>query len=400
MERQASTRLRIAIGAAAPVARRKVVLALCLVLCALGPGLSANAQQGTFVTFDAPGAGTGSDQGTYAMSMDTAGDITGYYYDTNFVAHGFVRTADGTITTFDPPGSVYTLAHAINPAGVITGDWYDANSVDHGFVRASDGTFTTFDVPGVYFFSAAGGIDPEGDVTGTYYDTTFFLHGFLRTSAGTVTTIDAPDAGRNYDDSGGTQAFGINPAGTVAGCYNDANSAGHGFIQASDGTLTEWDLPNSAVYYAGCSLYYGYFFGSIPFIGINPSGAITGAYFLPIAGNPFTGNYRGFLRAKDGSFTTFDAVSSPSSPCCTWTFGIAINPSGVIAGFDNDYNSVNHGFVRAKNGTITVLDAPGAGTGFNQGTWTFSINPAGQVAGQYADANYVFHGFLWTPPAQ
>ena len=131
-------------------------------------------------------------------------------------------------------------------------------------------------------------------------------------------------------------------------------------------------------------------------VGINPAGAMTGAYFEPIS-NFFGGNYRGFLRAKDGNFTTFDAVPSPSSPCCTWTFGVAINPAGEIAGFDNDYNAVDHGFVRARDGTITILDAPGAGTGFFQGTFAFSINPAGQVAGQYIDANNVFHGFLWSP---
>ena len=56
---------------------------------------------------------------------------------------------------------------------------------------------------------------------------------------------------------------------------------------------------------------------------------------------------------------------------------------------------MNHGFVRAKDGTVTLLDAPGAGTGFVEGTLAWSINPAGQVAGFYSDANRVNHGFLW-----
>jgi hypothetical protein len=300
------------------------------------------------------------------------------------------------------PGSKYTFAHAINAAGVITGDYYDANFVDHGFVRASDGTFTTFEVPGVVSFSDAGGIDPAGAVTGTYYDTNFFTHGFLRAPDGTITTINAPDAGRNYFGGGGTQAFGFNPEGTVVGCYNDSKSVGHGFVRTKDGALTEWDLPNPATYWPGCfSLDDEGYFGSstVPLVGINPSGEITGDYFQPISGNPFTGNYRGYLRAKDGSFTTFDAVPSPSSPCCTWTYGVAINPAGVIVGFDDDYRDVNHGFVRAKNGTITILDAPGAGKGFFQGTFPLAINPAGQVMGQYEDANRVFHGFLWIPPS-
>ncbi|MGH9432393.1 MAG: hypothetical protein ACRD3T_12710 [Terriglobia bacterium] len=375
---------------------------LCLIVWFLGLSLPAYAQrQGTFVTFDVPGASTAIDQGTFPMSINPVGEITGFYIDTNSVAHGFVRAADGTITTVDPPGSVYTLAHAINPAGAITGDWYDANSVDHGFVRASDGTFTTFDVPGAYFFATAGSINPAGDVTGTYFDTNFAGHGFLRTVDGTITTIDAPDA--ETGSFNGTQAFAIDPQGTVAGCYADAQFVGHGFVFTRDGTLTTFDLPNSGVagYWGGCYFDGGYFFiGGIPLVGINPSGAIAGTYFQPISGNPFGGNYRGYLRAKGGSFTTFDAVPSPSSPCCTWTNGIAINPAGVIAGYYNDFHSVNHGFVRAKDGTVTTLDAPGANTTFGQGTWAFSINPAGQVTGQYDDANYVFHGFLWIPPAQ
>jgi hypothetical protein len=313
-----------------------------------------------------------------------------------------VRATGGTITVFDPPGSTGTFAgsgtyvDAINAPGVITGSYYDANSVAHGFVRAADGTFATFDVAGVLAFSSAGDIDAAGAITGTYFDSNFVAHGFIRASNGAISTIDVPGAFSMPGYGYGTQAFGLKPPGTVAGCYTDANLVGHLFLQTKKGRLTTFDLPNSATYYPGCSVDYGYFFGSIPLVGINRTGAVTGAYFEPIS-NLFTGNYRGFLRAKDGSFTTFDAVPSPSSPCCTWTFGVAINPAGVIAGYDNDYNSVDHGFVRARGGTITILDAPGAGTGFNQGTFAFSINPAGQVAGQYIDATKVFHGFLWSP---
>jgi hypothetical protein len=223
------------------------------------------------------------------------------------------------------------------------------------------------------------------------------IHGFLKASNGTITTIDAPGAGTGPIE--GTQPLSINPQGTVAGCYMDANFVGHGFVRAKDGTLTTFDVPNSLNF--GCLDDYGFFSGPTPIVGINPAGSITGSYFEPISGNGFGGNYRGFLRTKDGRFTTFDAVPSPSSPCCTWTFGIAINPGGEIAGWDNDYANVNHGFVRTKDGTVTILDAPGAGTGFNgsQGTLPHSINPGGVVAGFYADANTVYHGFLWIPPS-
>jgi hypothetical protein len=51
------------------------------------------------------------------------------------MVHGFLRAPDGTITTFDSPGSTFTFAAAINPGGVITGGFIDASCVVHGFVR-------------------------------------------------------------------------------------------------------------------------------------------------------------------------------------------------------------------------------------------------------------------------
>ena len=77
---------------------------------------------GTFIEFDAPGAGTGSGQGTLPFAINPEGTITGYYNDANSVGHGFVRTAGGTIMTFDAPNQVNgTNATAINAEGTVTG---------------------------------------------------------------------------------------------------------------------------------------------------------------------------------------------------------------------------------------------------------------------------------------
>jgi hypothetical protein len=59
----------------------------------------------------------------------------GVYADANNVLHGFARDFNGTITTIDPPGSVFTLAGSINPMGTITGIYFDASGVSHGFLR-------------------------------------------------------------------------------------------------------------------------------------------------------------------------------------------------------------------------------------------------------------------------
>src|SRR5215469_15265698 len=108
------------------------VLAVCLTLATLGLGLSVNANERNmcFTTFDAPGAGTGFGQGTFAYNINPAGEIAGDYNDNSNVYHGFVRAPDGAITTFDAPGAgtgsgqgtFTTTIDGLNPAGVISGN--------------------------------------------------------------------------------------------------------------------------------------------------------------------------------------------------------------------------------------------------------------------------------------
>ena len=88
--------------AISPVLRLKVLLVAGLI--AVTP-LTAVSQGSTFTIIDVTGAGTGSMQGTIALAIDAAGDVTGTYLDSNRVAHGYVRTANGTISTFDAPGA-------------------------------------------------------------------------------------------------------------------------------------------------------------------------------------------------------------------------------------------------------------------------------------------------------
>jgi hypothetical protein len=73
--------------------------------------------------------------------------ITGYYFDSSHATHGFVRTANGAITSFNPPGAASTEALSINSAGVITGYFLESSGVHHGFVRAANGAITTLDEP-------------------------------------------------------------------------------------------------------------------------------------------------------------------------------------------------------------------------------------------------------------
>src|SRR5271165_985838 len=123
-------------------ARGKRALSLCLGLCALGMAVAANAHEPCIITFDAPGAGTGTYQGTGCFAytdcsvlINNSGAITGYYLDANNVYHGFLRSPDGKYTTFDAPGADTmagdfngTLPNGINDAGAITGVYYDASN--------------------------------------------------------------------------------------------------------------------------------------------------------------------------------------------------------------------------------------------------------------------------------
>jgi hypothetical protein len=99
--------------------------------------------KGEFTTFDAPGAGTGSYEGTGCSSdcptsLNDLGAVMGTYIDSNFVYHGYLRTPDGRIVTVDPSGSVFTWSSGINDLETITGYYIDTNNVYRGFLRIPD----------------------------------------------------------------------------------------------------------------------------------------------------------------------------------------------------------------------------------------------------------------------
>jgi len=171
----------------------------------------------------------------------------------------------GTFITFDVPGSTGTSPSAITANGVVIGNYGDASGLTHGFLRTPSGAFTTFDVPGAQL-TAPTDINPGGVITGWY-----------------CPTVDCQISG--------TITIG-------------------GFLRDSDGTFTTFDAPAGA-YILG-SIYK--VSGSPP--SINPRGDIVGTYVAP----GFVEH--GFLRTKDGAFTTIDP------PGAGFTEVIAINPAG------------------------------------------------------------------------
>jgi hypothetical protein len=121
----------------------------CLVatLCALSP-LFCTAQEPavtnevSYLSFEVPGA-----LGTYPMSINNSMTVTGYYYVSPTVTRGFLRDADGAITTFDVLGGVWTEPESINDAGEITGFYEVVAGVPQSFIRYADGQIVTFNPP-------------------------------------------------------------------------------------------------------------------------------------------------------------------------------------------------------------------------------------------------------------
>src|SRR6516165_346628 len=176
---------------------------------------------------------------TNPNAIDQVGNITGFYFDANFVGHGFLRTPDGTITSFDAPGADHTpgsgngtFGVGLTPSGEIEGVYVDVNGVLHGFVRSANGTFTTYDAPGAGTGAGQGTL-PEsnntpGAITGQYIDGNFANHGFLRDQQGAFSIFDVPGTGTGAGQ--GTIPLGNNNAGAITGESIDGGNVIHGFL--------------------------------------------------------------------------------------------------------------------------------------------------------------------------
>jgi hypothetical protein len=222
-------------------------------------------------TFDAPGAGTGLNQGIFPTSINTSGAIAGIYSDRSNVYHGFVRAKAGTITEFNVTGGG-TARHqgvqaplSINPSGTLTGAYKDASDVYHGVVRSKTGAITSFEAPSagtaIYQGTKATSISAAGEVTGAYLDAGYLRHGFVRSASGAFTEINAPGAA--------TAGMSINTGRAIAGDYGNAFALLHGFVYSAKGVITSFDIPGAAT---------GLLVGGTAGLSINTAGKVTGSY--------------------------------------------------------------------------------------------------------------------------
>jgi hypothetical protein len=176
-----------------------------------------------------------------------------------------------------------------------------------------------------------------------------------------------------FDVSGSSALYpaAINSAGAITGYYSDAGSLLHSFMRAPDGRVIRFDPPGATCSLSGsnvCSVS----------TDINPEGVISGYY------QDTSGNTHGFLRARDGRFTTIDVPGSINN-----TQPQGINPAGTVTGGYVGTGLLSHGFLRRSNGVFTTFDPPGSSY-----TQAYDINPSGVITGVYRDAGGVTRGFL------
>ncbi len=104
--------------------------------------LSSAIPTGAITSFDVPGAGTASGQGTFAANNNNLGVVFGYYIDSANVSHGFLRSVAGTFKILDAPGAGTRRGDGTQggdniDSGLVTGNYIDNNSVNHGYLWIS-----------------------------------------------------------------------------------------------------------------------------------------------------------------------------------------------------------------------------------------------------------------------
>jgi hypothetical protein len=187
---------------------------------------------GTITTFDVPGATS-----TWVSAINGQGVVTGYGNGTT-LGIGFVRTPDGTITTFQVPGETDgTYPMSINVQGEVTGQYCCSTHGWGGFLRRPDGRIKTFDPTDAYNTHPLRIIHSHW-IAGWYSDSNDNYHGFLRTS-GVITEFNV----KRIDDY--TQVAAMNRKGTITGNYFDSTHH-RGFLRYPGGRkFVTFDVPSS-----------------------------------------------------------------------------------------------------------------------------------------------------------
>jgi len=325
--------------------RRTAVAAIAIALFA--SPLRAAPQ---LVTFEVPGADT-----TYVTGINNNGDISGFWVASS-AFHGFLRSPDGAITSFDVPyGPNSTIATGINSKGTIVGAYAGDT---FGFLRSPEGAFRRFRIPHGKDITYPSVINDDGWVAGIYLPhRNGFDQPFVRSPDGQVTEFTIPG-------TLGADIYGINASGAVTG-----DAGGLGFIRNLDGSIIRFGVQGAALTYPKS---------------INASGVVVGVA-------QFANASKGFIRAANGIVSLID-VPSGTSKWGTGVYATGINASGRAIGSWESAIGGAKAFIRAADGTFTSFSVGQSGNMFPVG-----VNDDGVVAGSYEDAASHYVGFLYIP---
>jgi len=189
---------------------------------------------GAITSFDAPGAPQ-----TLPQAINASGGVAGYTSSGNSPEHAFVRTPSGEIQVFDV-GEGRTYAVGIDSTGAVAGDCTildeSGRPRTRGFIRSADGSITLIQVPGSSGTSISA-MAPNGIIVGSYQgDPRGF---FIRSPSGVFTTFELAEDYFPY-----AAATDVNSAGSVVGYYfSPPDYLGHGFVRDRDGNIEIFDVP-------------------------------------------------------------------------------------------------------------------------------------------------------------
>lgn len=341
----------------------------------------------SITVFDVPGASS-----TNPVSINNNGDVVGWYCDsvcddawarnpTHF-RRGFVREANGNITTFDG------IPTGINDAGVIVGYFFDFSADTSGlhccFVRERQGNTSVFGVPVVnpaqrFHWGISVAVNNRGEIAGYIIPGLNALgfieeitYGFVRNQQGLLTTFVLPISA--YPTS-------INARGDVTGTNLPPwwpGSNWNGFVRDRSGDITSFVAPGGDDPGGGC---YGPL--AVP-VSINNRGDIAGHFYSHTP----PCRWRSFVRKTDGSFAVFDATQDTTSDSSV----IAINEQGDVFGRTaGPYSQIaQQYFLRDKQGEITLIDVPsGPFNTFAVPNGSGAINDRGDVTGTFNNQGFI-----------
>ena len=190
-------------------------------------------QNGAYTTFDYPGTTTGGFN--FLSSINSAGDITGYYFDlggneTDYIYHNGAFSSPAHPNS--PQGNGY---NGVNDAGLAALVYFDANDISHSSLyNLATQTFTDLPDESAYGTTVQS-VAPNGDILVNYLDAGGDVHGSIYHN-GVYTTFDVPGATDTHLDS-------INADGLIAGRY-DINGVNHGLV-FQNGRFYTLDFPGA-----------------------------------------------------------------------------------------------------------------------------------------------------------